>query len=85
MMRSSSSILPRYLVICRLMSGSSLRSIVFVLEHLKDYKAPQTLVEGLELVLEEEAVEFVISIWRQIIFESTAYGEGLHTKIMLDD
>ena len=87
--------------------------IMFVLEHLKDHKSPQKLVEGLEpvrvllslratlttlrdydydadrllflQVLEEEAVEFVISIWRQIFFESMAYGEGLHTeKMMLD-
>ena len=36
-------------------------------------------------VLEEEAVEFVISIWRQIIFESMAYGEGLHTEKMMVD
>lgn len=36
-------------------------------------------------VLEEEAQEFTISIWRQIIFESMAYGEGLHTeKLMVD-
>ncbi|KAI0718153.1 hypothetical protein C8T65DRAFT_639167 [Cerioporus squamosus] len=60
--------------------------IMFVLEHLKDHKGPQKLIEGLEPVLEEEAAEFVISIWRQIIFESMAYGEGLHTeKMMVDD
>ncbi|KAI0823979.1 hypothetical protein BC628DRAFT_1323698 [Trametes gibbosa] len=59
--------------------------IMFVLEHLKDHKSPQKLVEGLEPVLEEEASEFVVSIWRQIIFESMAYGEGLHTeKLMVD-
>ncbi|KAI0329048.1 hypothetical protein GY45DRAFT_1419048 [Cubamyces sp. BRFM 1775] len=59
--------------------------IMFVLEHLKDHKGPQKLVEGLEPVLEEEAAEFVISIWRQIIFESMAYGEGLHTEKMMVD
>ncbi|TFK40490.1 hypothetical protein BDQ12DRAFT_601350 [Crucibulum laeve] len=59
--------------------------IMFVLEHLKDHKGPQKLVEGLEMVLEEEAVEFVISIWRQLIFESMAYGEGLLTDKMLVD
>ncbi|TFK93263.1 hypothetical protein K466DRAFT_478970 [Polyporus arcularius HHB13444] len=60
--------------------------IMFVLEHIKDHKGPQKLIEGLEPVLEEEASEFVISIWRQIIFESMAYGEGLHTeKMMVDD
>ncbi|PCH40407.1 hypothetical protein WOLCODRAFT_136858 [Wolfiporia cocos MD-104 SS10] len=59
--------------------------VMFVLEHLKDHKGPQKLIEGLEPVLEEEAVEFTISIWRQIIFESVAYGEGLHTERMLVD
>ncbi|EGN97903.1 hypothetical protein SERLA73DRAFT_91057 [Serpula lacrymans var. lacrymans S7.3] len=59
--------------------------IMFVLEHLKDHKGPQKLVEGLEPVLEEEAGEFAISVWRQVIFESMAYGEGLHTeKLMVD-
>ncbi|CDO72205.1 hypothetical protein BN946_scf184970.g57 [Trametes cinnabarina] len=59
--------------------------IMFVLEHLKDHKGPQKLVEGLEPVLEEEASEFVVSIWRQIIFESMAYDEGLHTEKMMVD
>ncbi|KAF8877144.1 hypothetical protein CPB84DRAFT_1795235 [Gymnopilus junonius] len=44
--------------------------ILFVVEHLKDHKSPQKLIEGLEPVLEEEAAELVISVWRQIIFES---------------
>ncbi|KAH9932787.1 uncharacterized protein BXZ73DRAFT_46699 [Epithele typhae] len=59
--------------------------IMFVLEHLKDHKSPQKMIEGLEPVLEEEASEFVISIWRQIIFESMAYGEGIHTEKMMVD
>ena len=116
--------------------------VMFVLEHLKDHKGPQKLIEGLEpvrllicvlleclprlsgrwscriktvdesapharcldridlflpifvlniiifdllQVLEEEAVEFTISIWRQIIFESMAYGEGLHTERLMAD
>ncbi|KAF9450543.1 hypothetical protein P691DRAFT_797996 [Macrolepiota fuliginosa MF-IS2] len=59
--------------------------IMFVLEHLKDHKGPHKLVEGLEPVLEEEAVEFSISLWRQIIFESMAYGEGILTEKMLVD
>ncbi|KAI0076712.1 hypothetical protein K474DRAFT_1684653 [Panus rudis PR-1116 ss-1] len=59
--------------------------VMFVLEHLKDHKGPQKLVEGLEPVLEEEAVEFTVSIWRQIIFESMAYAEGLHTERMMVD
>ncbi|KAI6156072.1 hypothetical protein EDD17DRAFT_1070279 [Pisolithus thermaeus] len=59
--------------------------IMFVVEHLKDHKGPQKLVEGLEPVLEEEAQEFVVNIWRQVIFESMAYGEGLHTERMAVD
>uniref|UniRef100_A0A8H7XQK5 PWI domain-containing protein n=1 Tax=Psilocybe cubensis TaxID=181762 RepID=A0A8H7XQK5_PSICU len=59
--------------------------IMFVLEHLKDHKSPQKLVEGLEPVLEEEAVELVVQVWRQIIFESMSYNEGLLTDKMLVD
>ncbi|KAF9232313.1 hypothetical protein BU15DRAFT_90684 [Melanogaster broomeanus] len=59
--------------------------IMFVLEHLKDHKGPQKLVEGLEPVLEEEAVEFAVHVWRQVIFESMAYGEGLLTERMMLD
>ncbi|KIJ59065.1 hypothetical protein HYDPIDRAFT_177947 [Hydnomerulius pinastri MD-312] len=59
--------------------------IMFVLEHLKDHKGPQKLVEGVEPVLEEEAHEFAVSIWRQVIFESMAYGEGLLTERMMVD
>ena len=36
-------------------------------------------------VLDEEAVEFTISVWRQVIFESMAYGEGLHTERTMVD
>ncbi|EMD39604.1 hypothetical protein CERSUDRAFT_80988 [Gelatoporia subvermispora B] len=60
--------------------------VMFVVEHLKDHKGPQKLIEGVEPVLEEEAIEFTISLWRQIIFESMAYAEGLHTeRLMVDD
>ncbi|KAI6015418.1 hypothetical protein PISMIDRAFT_30794 [Pisolithus microcarpus 441] len=59
--------------------------IMFVVEHLKDHKGPQKLVEGLEPVLEEEAQEFVVNIWRQVIFESMAYGDGLQTERMAVD
>ncbi|KAG8214940.1 hypothetical protein J3R82DRAFT_10130 [Butyriboletus roseoflavus] len=59
--------------------------IMFALEHLKDHKSPQKLVDGLEPVLEEEAQEFTVSVWRQVIFESMAYGEGLLTERMMVD
>ncbi|KAG8901365.1 hypothetical protein FRB99_005375 [Tulasnella sp. 403] len=54
--------------------------IMFVVEHLKDHKGPQKLVEGLEPVLVEEAEEFVVSLWRQVVFESVAYAEGLEAR-----
>ncbi|KAJ7439865.1 hypothetical protein FB451DRAFT_1415519 [Mycena latifolia] len=59
--------------------------IMFVVEHLKDHKSPAKLVEGLEPVLEEEAVEVTTAVWRQLIFESMAYGEGLLTDRMFVD
>ncbi|CAL1713675.1 unnamed protein product [Somion occarium] len=59
--------------------------VMFVLEHLKDHKGPQKLIEGLAPVLEEEALELTVSVWRQVIFESMAYGEGLHTERMMVD
>ncbi|KAI0298088.1 hypothetical protein B0F90DRAFT_825308 [Multifurca ochricompacta] len=57
--------------------------VMYVIEHIKDHKSPAKLVEGLEPVLDEEAVEFTIAVWRQVIFESMAYGEGLHTERMM--
>jgi RNA-binding protein 25 len=36
-------------------------------------------------VLEEDAEELAVTVWRQVIFESTAYGEGLHTERMMLD
>jgi len=36
-------------------------------------------------VLDTDAAEFVITLWRQIIFESVAYGEGLETRDLLVD
>ena len=36
-------------------------------------------------VLDTDATEFVIALWRQIIFESVAYGEGLETRNLLVD
>ncbi|KAH7106325.1 hypothetical protein BKA62DRAFT_290852 [Auriculariales sp. MPI-PUGE-AT-0066] len=59
--------------------------LMFVIEHLKDQKGPVKLVEGLSPVLAEEAEEFVISLWRQVIFESLAYGEGMHTGDLFAD
>ncbi|KAH8982166.1 hypothetical protein EDB86DRAFT_2812397 [Lactarius hatsudake] len=59
--------------------------VMYVIEHLKDHKSPAKLVEGLEPVLDEEAAEFTISVWRQVIFESMAYGEGLHTERTMVD
>ncbi|KAF8527025.1 hypothetical protein BU17DRAFT_39978 [Hysterangium stoloniferum] len=59
--------------------------VMFVVEHLKDKKSPQKLVDELESVLVEEAEEFVLALWRQVTFESLAYGEGLDSGKMLVD
>ena len=39
----------------------------------------------LHQVLEEESIEFTVNLWRQIIFESMAYNEGLVTEKTLVD
>ena len=44
-----------------------------------------SLIRCLSQVLEEEAQECAISVWRQVIFESMAYGEGLLTERMMVD
>lgn len=36
-------------------------------------------------VLDTDATEFVVALWRQIIFESVAYGEGLEPRDLLVD
>jgi len=56
-----------------------------VVEHLKDHKPPSKIVDGLEPVLLEEAAEFTISLWRQVVFESIAYSEGFETEDMMVD
>ncbi|GJJ12950.1 hypothetical protein Clacol_007197 [Clathrus columnatus] len=59
--------------------------VMFVMEHLKDRKSAHKLVDELAQVLEEDAEPFVIDIWRQVTFESVAYGEGLDSGKMLVD
>lgn len=44
-----------------------------------------TLFTYIPQVLVDEAVPFVSSIWRQIVFESVAYGEALETGSLLVD
>ncbi|KAK1927911.1 hypothetical protein DB88DRAFT_56444 [Papiliotrema laurentii] len=51
----------------------------FVLEHLKERKGAADLVEGIEPVFAEEAVVFVTSLWRQVVFESAAHRVGTET------
>jgi RNA-binding protein 25 len=40
---------------------------------------------SLKKVLLEEAAEFTISLWRQVVFESIAYSEGFETEDMMVD
>lgn len=69
----------------------------FVIEHLRDKKGPDDLVEGLEPVsrsrcglwqandevFAEEASVFVNSLWRQLVFESAAFKVGVESGTML--
>lgn len=69
----------------------------FVIEHLRDHKGADELVDGLEpvryaecepavaypQVFAEEAIVFVVALWRQVIFESTAYKNGYETGTVM--
>jgi hypothetical protein len=45
----------------------------------------QSLTPSYRQVLDAEAMELTISIWRQLVFESMAYDNGLVTERMLVD
>ncbi|KAJ1305644.1 hypothetical protein OPQ81_000640 [Rhizoctonia solani] len=53
--------------------------VVFIADHVRGRKGPTELVEALEPVLVEEATDLVVALWRQVAFESAAYGDGLET------
>ncbi|CAE6382097.1 unnamed protein product, partial [Rhizoctonia solani] len=53
--------------------------VVFIADHVRSRKGPAELVEALEPVLVEEATDLVLALWRQVVFESAAYGDGLET------
>ncbi|OCF31872.1 hypothetical protein I317_02949 [Kwoniella heveanensis CBS 569] len=55
----------------------------FVLEHIKDKKGADDLVDGLEPILAEDAESFVIQLWRLLAFESAAYKAGLDSGSMM--
>ncbi|CED83986.1 U1 snRNP complex, subunit SNU71 and related PWI-motif proteins [Phaffia rhodozyma] len=52
----------------------------FVLDHIRGRKSASDLVEGLEPVLEEEAVPYTLAIWSELVFESMASEMGVDTK-----
>ncbi|KAJ9125126.1 hypothetical protein QFC22_000080 [Naganishia vaughanmartiniae] len=54
----------------------------FVVEHVQQHASPQTIVEGLEPVLDEEAEPLVVLLWRALAFESAAFAAGLDTGSM---
>ncbi|GHJ85627.1 hypothetical protein NliqN6_2029 [Naganishia liquefaciens] len=54
----------------------------FVVEHVQQHAKPQTIVEGLEPVLDEEAEPLVVRLWRAIAFESAAFTAGLDSGAM---
>ncbi|CAE6447753.1 unnamed protein product [Rhizoctonia solani] len=53
--------------------------VVFIADHVRGRKGPAELIEALEPVLVEEATDLALALWRQIAFESAAYGDGLET------
>ncbi|CAE6516921.1 unnamed protein product [Rhizoctonia solani] len=53
--------------------------VVFIADHVRGRKGPVELVEALEPVLVEEATDLVMALWRQVAFESAAYGDGLES------
>jgi len=53
--------------------------VTAVLDHLRAHGSAQALVDELEPVLEDEAVDFVIKIWRLVIFESLAAIHRIQT------
>ncbi|KAH7323421.1 hypothetical protein B0J17DRAFT_683390 [Rhizoctonia solani] len=53
--------------------------VMFIADHVRSRKGPVELVEALEPVLVEEATDLVLALWRQVAFESAAYGDGLET------
>lgn len=71
-------------VIEHLKDHKSPAKLVEGLEPVRTIKATEPRQTHMDLqVLDEEAVEFTIAVWRQVIFESMAYGEGLHTERMM--
>ncbi|WRT65978.1 uncharacterized protein IL334_002929 [Kwoniella shivajii] len=57
--------------------------VEFVLEHLRDKKGSDDLVDGLEPILAEDAEAFVVQLWKQLLFESEAFKLGLSTGSMM--
>lgn len=54
----------------------------FVIQHVKERANPDTIVEGLEAVLDEDATKVVQGIWRLLAFETAAYVAGVLTGTM---
>ncbi len=75
-------------VVEHLKDHRSPQKLIGGLEPVRSYFPHLSPLRGLTCfcqVLEEEAVELVVSVWRQVIFESMAYNEGLVTEKMLVD
>ncbi|KAH8916621.1 hypothetical protein BT69DRAFT_1302610 [Atractiella rhizophila] len=54
--------------------------VTAVVDHIRNRKSPGELVEEIEPVLEDESTEFVIKIWRMVIFESLTAEYGIQTS-----
>ncbi|GAA6003195.1 Snu71p [Rhodotorula paludigena] len=48
-----------------------------VTEYLRDHKTPQDLVDELEAVLDEDATDFVVKVWRRLVLETEFAQAGI--------
>jgi RNA-binding protein 25 len=51
--------------------------VSFIMDHIRERKPPQDLVQDLTMALDEEAVRLVARLWRMLIYETEAYAQGL--------
>ncbi|GAA6037221.1 hypothetical protein JCM8097_008628 [Rhodosporidiobolus ruineniae] len=51
--------------------------VAVVEEYLRDRKSPQELLDELELVLDEDATDFVVKVWRQLAVQTELRHAGI--------
>ena len=55
--------------------------IDFVIGKIASHKAPSEILDQVGLVLDEDAENFVIKLWRALIFEILSNHKGEETKV----